>query len=457
MCFFAAAQPGVCSRTVWAELISGGKASLERGDLVKGRTLLSAACREAEQDKDAELEAQSLLLLAQTYEQEKNWSFAETLLRKAATRIKGLELESNIAEEVSAGLDRMLVKQGTSVAKAKNNTEQIKEKEKQNQPLKNALSAFDSHNYKKAESIFLSILQATTISNVSESWTDLVCIDHLYRIYRDTNQFEKAEKLIKEIIEEIKTRRGAAFTYSEVAAQCFLYLGGLSEIQNRKDEAEILISKGLDMYKLISKARYKRTINDTAKTWELNGKAVEAKAILAHFNAGLPLASQKKEPGFANARLSDENQEKNSDEFQSPPSPDSNHTLKISSHSGWWSHTTKGWFPTVGLRIVNPKDHDLSNTLIKLQAEFCVREDQKIHYVQQKICEKFVPGGGIVVRFQCPVSFDLGFDDTRWPKIKYEVLGKVYTTQDPEIESICKGKIANQILSEDEGLSLLRN
>lgn len=454
ICFLMSTLPGECSRTVWSELMSSGKTAFHQGNLEKCRTLLGAACREAEQDKDADAEAQSLLFLARTYEEESNWTFAETLLRKASASLKGLDAESETVLAVSNELERVLLKQGVSITKPKSSTENSKEVENENQPLNAAISAFKSHNYKKAETLFQSILEQTKNSNVSESSTDLVCIDYLYQIYKNTNQPAKSEKQIKNALDDIKSRRGSAFAYSNVAAECFLYLGVLAETQGRHEEAEVLASKGLEMYKLILKGSYKRAMESLINTWEANDKSLEAKWLKIQFNASVPSARRAQN---RNDNALERGSNKQEEEFQGSNSDNLKNSLKISAHNGWWTRTSKGWSPVVGVRIENPKEQDLSDTLIKLQAEFHDKEEQKIHYVQQKICEKFVPGGGIVVKFKCPVSFDLGFDDTRWPRIKYEVLSKVYTTQNPEIESICSGKISRQILSEEEGISLLKN
>ncbi len=430
--------PSYSSDMVWAELMKAGQNSLNQEDFSKAEKLFLSAKREAEEDKDEAHAAEALFSLAQVSEARLDWTSAEQLLRQSASKAQSAKAESTLADRIRNELRNVFLKQGIEDSLAFVLAEQpfkskLKDINASEHPYSTALKAFRRGDNKKAEAILLNLLQRSRDGNDSECMSDVYCVDVLYQIYVRTNQLEKCEKLVKSLLEDIKTRRDRAIEVSFFAAHYFLYLGALCEIQNEHDEADVMFMKGLRIFASVSGIG---SVDNLLTIWIKTGRKTEAQKLLSCIEQ-IKGSSRKK-----------------GDEIE--PKYASVNTLRIVRHFSWWKTKRDGAHPSLAIVVENIGPNDLSNVKIALQAIFRERSGSTSYTAREEVVPlDFHVNQQLIVKFCCPMQYSLPMDSSMWPRVATQVIA---TIQDSlEAENLLRDYISKNCISDDEAMVRLRS
>lgn len=442
-CLLLCASAAKSSNTVWVELMKAGKQAQEQGELQKAKKLLLSALRKAEESSDSGLQAQSLVWLARVNEEEGDWKTAELILRQAGDKAKVANVDPAVVESIKEELRKSLTKQGVAEPTANFLSEEPFTQPRRNRtiqdhPYQVALKAYESGEDKKAETILLSLIQESRAGNGTECLSDLYCLDLLYQIYARTDQFDKCEKLIESLLDDIKSRREDAINVSVFAGQYFLYLGALFEIRSRHEEAEVMMNKGL---RIIASSSKNDVIERTINLWSSTGRKVEAQKLISCIKSesqtiGGDKKPVKARPGLKYAKVN---------------------FLKVDQQYGFWVSRFDGFHPAAAMAIRNTGPLDLSKKKLVFQAIFWnpkTREKQTVR--KESVQELYRINQSLVLMFEGPVAQALPSNVHLWPEIQYKLMARVFVNDSPEVENLTLGQVSQICGTEEDALEKVR-
>lgn len=287
--------PAYAVAPTWAELMTAGRQAHMSGNFEAAKECLKAALKEAQNEKNDAMQAQSYLWLGRVYESTNQWDFAEQMLSKGnSISVKAKALDPEIMIALRHELENALHKQGKidaihSLRRSQGNHENLYIREVKPSFFMRGREFFADKNFSKAESTLQKALQAYRDANDTEIPQAMMCIDMLYQIYRDQKEWGKAEHLIDQGLADLKRRRAAGSEYSLKAANLLFYRSAILDMQGHSKEAAAEADKGFAIYKNLKTDP--QVIQILFMRWDLTGKVKEVARLREHYAkiaAGLP-------------------------------------------------------------------------------------------------------------------------------------------------------------------------
>jgi len=289
------APSSMAFQPTWAELMTAGRQAHVSGRLDAAKEYLKAALKQAQNENNDAMQAQSYLWLGRVYESTNQWDFAEQMLAKGnAIGIKAKALDPEILIALRHELENALHKQGKvdaihTLRRAQGNVENQYYRSVKPSMLVRGREFFADKNFKKAEPMLRKALESYREANDTEIPQTMMCIDMLYQIYRDEKEWSKAEALVDQGLADLRRRRAVGADYSLKAANLRFYKSAIYDLQGRAKDAGLEADKGFAIYKNLKKEPH--AIQILFAKWDMTGKVKEAARLREHYAkiaAGLP-------------------------------------------------------------------------------------------------------------------------------------------------------------------------
>ena len=257
------------------------------GRFDEAKEFLKSALKEAQNEKNDAMQAQSYLWLGRVYESTSQWDFAEQMFAKGneiGTRTKALDAEIMIA--LRHELENSLHKQGKvdaihSLRRSQGNKENQYIREFKPSFLVRGREFFADKNYKRAEPVLRKALDGYRDANDTEIPQVMICVDMLYQIYRDQKEWVKAEQVVDTGLADLRRRRASGSEYSLKAANLLFYRSALYDMQGRSKEAAAEADKGFAIYKNLKTDPV--VIQILFARWDITGKVKESARLQEHY------------------------------------------------------------------------------------------------------------------------------------------------------------------------------
>lgn len=271
----------------WAELMTAGRHAHMTGNFDQAKEYLKGALREAQNENNDAMQAQSYLWLGRVYESTNQWDFAEQMFSKGnSIGIKAKALDPEIMIALRHELENALHKQGKvdaihTLRRSEGNRENQYIRSYKPSAFMRGREFFADKNFSKAEPTLQKALQAYRDANETEIPQAMMCIDMLYQIYRDQKEWGKAQNIIDQGLADLRRRRASGSEYSLKAANLMFYRSAILDMQGHSKEAATEADKGFAIYKNLKKDP--QVIQNLFLQWDLTGKVKEVARLREHY------------------------------------------------------------------------------------------------------------------------------------------------------------------------------
>lgn len=293
------ACPAIGSEVIWAELVKAGKDALRSNESGKALQLFQASLKEAESDRSEPEQIQSLIGLARVYAVQENYQLAESTLKKAQVKAyRNPSIDPSINDRLKATMVDILKRQNKDLEATELQISMAEKSWKEreaaakNDPFELGVLYYECKNFPKAQPLLERAFRDFTQESDFRGGNGLRCVDMLYMIYRDTRQYDKAEKHLEHALEICKEEKSGNLSYSFAAGNIFLYLAGLFAVQGRNTEAEAMANKATDIFFAVTGPAAMTGLPLILGRWEKNGKPFEAKSISSFLQNRITKAQQ---------------------------------------------------------------------------------------------------------------------------------------------------------------------